>query len=170
MSRRANNRCQVRKFLEDVSVWTNGCWHWIGDTSRNNLGYGCFYYNNGRILAHRYMWELINDRAIPNGMIVMHICDNSICVNPEHLIIGTQQQNIADMIAKDRANFDHPQQRLVTDDLIAMCRKLRRSGHTTAEISVKVGLGKSTVGHILSIRSRYTTETPLHMAELEVLQ
>ena len=154
---RCKNRSQVRSFLEDVSVWTNGCWQWIGHTNKYN-GYGCTWYDQKRILAHRFMWELINDTKVPLGKVVMHTCDNPLCVNPEHLRLGTQQENIADMISKDRqcslSGEDHPRNK-VTSDLIVEARRLRRNGHNRQEIAKALSLGPSTVGHMLSPNSRY---------------
>lgn len=160
MSRRANNRSEVRKFLEDVSVWVDGCWHWIGDTNRDHAGYGCFYHKGNRILAHRYMWELMNNSTIPHGKVVRHSCDNPICVNPDHLVLGTQRENIEDMIKRDRAF--HPKGMKssiskVTLDLVKRAHLLRRHGKTIDEISEDLGLGRSTIGHILTQKSRYIT-------------
>ena len=55
-----------------------------------------------RRAAHRVAWEAHNAQPIPEGMVVMHSCDNPACVNPEHLSIGTPKDNTHDMIAKGR--------------------------------------------------------------------
>lgn len=162
MAKRTNNRSEVRKFLEDVSICVNGCWQWIGDTNRTSLGYGCFYHNAKRILAHRYMWELVNDKPVPTGFVVMHTCDNSLCVNPDHLKLGTQGENVADMITKDRQRFPkagwgHPL-RKTNPELVREARKLRRNGHKISEIANILGLGVSTVGHMVNTHSRYIPE------------
>lgn len=154
MAKRSNRRSDVRKFLEDVSVWVNGCWQWIGEFNKEFHGYGCFYHNSKRQLAHRYMWELMNDTTVPAGMVVMHICDNTACVRPDHLKLGTQRENIYDMISKDRANSVGPP-RIVTSDLIKEARRLKRQGLRNVEIGVQLGLGESTIGHMLCPNSRY---------------
>lgn len=77
------------------------CWRWTGRTQTNPTGleYGYF----GRCYrAHRVAWVLANGRAIPNGMIVRHTCDNPICVNPHHLLLGTHRDNIHDMNSRKR--------------------------------------------------------------------
>jgi hypothetical protein len=64
---------------------------------------GYVYVHNRRL--HRVAWEAHNAEPIPEGMVIMHTCDNRACFNPQHLVLGTQQENIADAIAKGR--FEH---------------------------------------------------------------
>lgn len=84
----------------------NGCLEWRG--SVNNLGYGLVYFEgpNGRTstTAHRKFYELCKG-PIPVGMQVNHRCDNRRCINPEHMFLGDQVDNIRDMMAKGRDNF-----------------------------------------------------------------
>lgn len=81
-----------------------GCWNWSGATMPN--GYGLIRSAGGRggntTLAHRVSYEIHSGSKIPNGLYVLHRCDNRRCVNPEHLFLGTQKDNIRDMIAKGR--------------------------------------------------------------------
>jgi hypothetical protein len=80
---------------------TTDCWEWQYAT--NNLGYGFFRNNDKMRLAHRVSYE-INNGPIPSGMCVCHLCDNPVCVNPDHLWLGTVKENMHDMIKKGRAN------------------------------------------------------------------
>ena len=84
------------------------CWLWIGPTS--NGRYGQFGRgskpNEIRVKAHRFSWELFNG-PIPEGMKVLHSCDNPPCVNPSHLFLGTQKDNAQDAIRKGRFYFNH---------------------------------------------------------------
>ena len=76
------------------------CWEWTH--SVNNIGYGMFRFSSsGMRTAHRVSYELFNG-PIPKGLAVCHSCDNPICVNPEHLWVGTLKQNAQDMVAKGR--------------------------------------------------------------------
>ena len=77
----------------------NGCWQWIGAINTN--GYCQFGINGKLILAHRYSYEL-NKGPIPEGMCILHSCDNRRCCNPNHLSIGTQAENIKDKVNKNR--------------------------------------------------------------------
>ena len=96
-----------KPFWERVEK-TPGCWFWRGATSTQG-GYG--YYIAGHMgrkqRAHRVAWELTYG-PIPEGLVVMHLCDNPICVNPDHLELGTQADNVEDMRWKARNNeFGH---------------------------------------------------------------
>lgn len=73
------------------------CWSWRGSTTRN--GYGQLTYKREKYAAHRLSYEL-HKGYIPEGLVVMHICDVKSCVNPLHLLLGTQKENVADYLAK----------------------------------------------------------------------
>ena len=77
------------------------CWVWVGHIHKNT-GYGSFENREGRTDgAHRIAWVLSNGE-IPDGLHVLHHCDYRPCVRPDHLFLGTQANNVADMIAKGR--------------------------------------------------------------------
>lgn len=80
---------------------TDTCWNWTGFC--NEDGYGLRRWHGRKVYAHRFSWELHNG-PIPAGLKVLHHCDNPPCIRPEHLFLGTQQDNIKDMDAKGRRN------------------------------------------------------------------
>lgn len=77
----------------------NDCWHWTG--SCNNKGYGRIQINKKNIAAHRLSWK-IHFGMIPKDLCVLHTCDNPKCVNPNHLFLGTSEDNIKDKVDKNR--------------------------------------------------------------------
>ena len=91
---------EIRIFWRKVDRKSYGkCWEWIGCVG--DSGYGQGGTRNNRYSAHRFSWEL-HYGEIPNGLLVCHHCDNPSCVNPKHLFIGTQKDNINDMDKKGR--------------------------------------------------------------------
>ena len=84
----------------DRSQGKDACWLWLA--GRDTCGYGFFWFK-GTHHAQRIAWELTNG-AIPDGMLVCHHCDNPGCVNPAHLWLGTQKDNMRDMLRKGRGN------------------------------------------------------------------
>jgi hypothetical protein len=78
---------------------TDGCWQWTAYIDA--LGYGRMSFKGEHWKVHRFSWFLAHGR-IPRSLDVLHTCDNRSCVNPNHLFLGTQQDNIQDMIKKGR--------------------------------------------------------------------
>lgn len=136
------------RFWEKVEK-SDGCWEWKGVV--NEKGYGVI--NRGRggegnILAHRLSWEL-HHGAIPegegyHGICVLHKCDNPSCVNPDHLFIGTNQDNIDDMVKKQRHRRGEtkPLAKL-TDEIVKEMRRLRETESLTfREIAKRFDIGQ----------------------------
>ena len=135
----------------------DGCWLWIG--SRLPTGYGRFY-PNGRVgmYAHRVSWEIANNHQIPHGLCVMHSCDTPACVNPEHLRVGTQAENMQDMFERGRQGYygspgeKHPNSKLTNEqvrEIREMWRTRRSSGLTKVEIGRMYGVTKNNIDLIV---------------------
>lgn len=86
------------RFLAKIKK-TNTCWFWVG--AKNPQGYGDFWVDNKYWRSHRYSY-FIYKGTIPKDMCVLHECDNPSCVNPDHLWLGSYQDNALDMVKKGR--------------------------------------------------------------------
>jgi hypothetical protein len=106
------------------------CWDWTG--YKDDGGYGTFNVGGGMQFAHRVSW-VIENGPIPAGthsgtMCVLHHCDNPACVNPDHLFLGTQQDNIDDMVEKGRSNTGVKNGQVVLSEEDVL--KIRKIGKT----------------------------------------
>ena len=99
------NRWPVRRwpfYLDAQTMNPNAaasCIDWR--MSLNNQGYGRKRVNNRECLAHRLAW-MAREGPIPQGLFVLHSCDNPKCINVRHLFLGTQRDNAQDMVSKGR--------------------------------------------------------------------
>lgn len=93
-----------------------------------------------RQYTHRVMWEYLNG-PIPQGLVVMHTCDNRACCNPAHLKLGTQADNVHDMVTKGRSRYAKP----LSFAELALIQKLRSTGDTIARIAKQSGRSLNTV-------------------------
>ena len=91
----------TKRFWNKVTR-TDSCWLWNGSKNKIRGNYGRFNYSNKLWLAHRLSWVIHNGIDVPKGFVVMHICDNTPCVNPSHLRLGTQKDNVRDAFQKKR--------------------------------------------------------------------
>lgn len=144
-------------------VTTSGhCWTWSGRINAD--GYGVFWVNGKTARAHRYSYEL--HKGPIGDSVVMHSCDNTRCVRPDHLSLGTQADNVADRVSKKRSAYGkrnwtsrHPETvrgsrnghaKLTEDDVVAM-RKARANGATYKTLMQLFGVCKSQVSNVCRI-------------------
>lgn len=131
----------IERFWAKVEVRESGCWEWGG--KRHRQGYGEIVGTNHQAcLAHRISWEL-NVGPIPDGMVVCHHCDNPPCVRPEHLFLGTQADNVRDMITKGRntpvRGESQPRAKLSAFD-VREIRAAWNAGESQSSIAKRFGL------------------------------
>jgi hypothetical protein len=95
-----------QRFLSYVVERESGCKEWTGGVSE---GYGTFSIERRTYRSHRVAYRYFVG-PIPDGLMVLHKCDNPLCVNPAHLFAGTALDNVRDMIAKGRDSFGEPKE------------------------------------------------------------
>lgn len=112
--------------------------------STNTDGYGRFRAHGRKVGAHRFSLEL-EGIDIPSGMYVLHTCDNPACVNPDHLYLGDQVQNMVDRTER----CDHPMTKLSAKD-IPVIRRMAKSGMSHQKISGHFNVQRRQISRIVS--------------------
>ncbi len=121
------------------------CWEWkAGKTSG---GYGVFWMDLKQNLAHRVAMAFSGEN-VPDDLCVCHTCDNRSCVNPDHLFVGTQQDNLRDMVEKgrgpDRRGENSATAKLTSNDVLS----IRSDSRSHCVIANDYGVAQSTVTRI----------------------
>ena len=109
---------QIERFMTKVIKRRSGCWEWQGARSRgggNSLWYGSFRCGSKVVRAHRFSSEVFNKDECPKGYHRDHTCNNSLCVNPDHIEVVTHEENQRREEAR-RATVDEPSKRKVSSD------------------------------------------------------
>lgn len=132
--------------------WTHftekGCVLW--KTGKSVKGYGIFWLNGQSVRAHRASYLLFIGE-IPPSLDVLHICDTPLCVNPFHLVTGTNQDNVDDKIVKDRQlKGETVGTSLLTEDKVRFLRKMRVNGFTLEHLGRILNVHPSTV-HLAAV-------------------
>ncbi len=141
----------------------DGCWEWTAATTK---GYGHIGIKGKMIYAHRLSWELENGK-IPDGLHVLHKCNNPLCVKPDHIYLGTQKDNVGDAITLgthistrrsplfgdiDQCGEKNPSAKL-TRFQVGGIRRSRGDGMTIKELSNLYSISKSQIQRIISNES-----------------
>ena len=137
----------AERFWSRVRVGNeNECWPWQ-EKSRHEHGYGVFRptKDSGAVKAHRFAWSEANGE-IPSGQVVRHKCDNPPCCNPNHLVLGTQADNVADMHERNRREY----QSRLTPALLAEINDRIQKGETQKSIASDLGVSQSYVSMLAS--------------------
>ena len=132
------------RIWDKVVIYPEGCWIWSG--AKNKDGYGSVGVGDGKTdLAHRVMWREV-EGDIPQGMYVLHACDNPACVRPTHLFLGTQKDNVADCANKGRRNQSRI--RKLSEEQREEIRSLYATGsYSLAALGRKFGVTYQTIRH-----------------------
>lgn len=126
----------------DRSGGPDACHEWTSTLHR--LGYGRFYDGAKRIYAHREAWRLEHG-DIPEGIHVLHRCDNRPCVNPRHLFLGTQKDNMADASEKGRmAKGVKNGRSKLTREQVKEIRRLRGKAYQK-DLAKRFGVARNTI-------------------------
>lgn len=136
----------------DKSGGEDACWTWTGRPNRN--GYGRFGIGHNVFYTHRFAYE-ITVGEIPEGIGVCHSCDNPQCCNPKHLFLGTQADNVFDMIRKGRMSKKGQFQPKLSDEQVEEIRKRYRryrkfgpGASNSKELASEFGISPITVSSI----------------------
>jgi len=131
------------RFWAKVNKVNSGCWEWAAATS---AGYGRFKVNGRLLLAHRYSYEL-QYGPIPEGLCILHRCDNPSCVNPEHLFLGTYSDNMVDCVRKGRL----PSAKLTNNSVLSI-RQSYKNGSLQKDLALKYGVNHTCISQIVTRR------------------
>lgn len=130
-----------------------GCWEWTGGKASN--GYGKIQIRKLTCSTHRLAWRLLVGE-IPDGMHVLHHCDNRPCCNPDHLFLGTQLDNMRDKVRKDRqaigeTNGNSKLNQALVDEIRSTYVKGHRSHKrgNCHELAVRFNIDPATIGRIV---------------------
>lgn len=139
------------RFREKFRKVDSGCWIW--EAGQHPDGYGLIWDGERSARAHRVSYE-IQEGEIPEGAYILHECDNPPCVNPDHLYVGNQQDNMDD--AKDSGSFDnqvsgeeHPDSKLTEEDVEEIRSKYENPEVSTYDLSEEYGVKPYHISRII---------------------
>jgi hypothetical protein len=131
------------------------CWLWQAASTpnqRKTYFYGHFVWNGKHVKSHRMAYELTFGE-IPKGQIVLHRCDVTLCCNPAHLFLGSQQDNMRDMINKGRSKYCKGSKHgmaLLNEDKVREIRQAFANGEKQVEIAKRYGVGKHVIYFVVN--------------------
>ena len=149
MNRLQNIEERLNKYVDK----TNTCWNWTRDVY--NYGYGKLSIGRGKqTRAHRYVY-IKQFGEIPEGMNVLHKCDNPRCVNPSHLFLGTQKDNVIDMMSRGRGGYktffgeNHANSKLTMEKASEIRDMYKTGRYFQREIGERFGISQAVVSKII---------------------
>jgi hypothetical protein len=144
---------RLERFQTSYALNDNGCWEW--QRGRRPNGYGVLMINRSPQYAHRVSF-MLHVGPIPDGLCVLHRCDNRCCVNPDHLFLGTKGDNNRDRAAKGRSAPRHGEfsasRKLTWEDVRFIRANYRRGSHTWGQTALgrRFGVCHETIRKIIN--------------------
>lgn len=124
-------------------------WQWTGCKTKS--GYGRIGIDYKTVRAHRVSYELFKG-PIPDGMYVLHSCDDPGCVNPDHLHLGTAYENRQEMLSRNRSNFAYGEKHgraKLSEDQVKEIKKKAKAGQSKPSIAAEYAICKEMVYNII---------------------
>ena len=147
---------KAKEFWSLVAVDEVGCWEWQGGRFAN--GYGRYHLDGKTYLAHRFIYERTHG-PISSDAVVMHSCDNRICVRLDHLSVGTPADNMADMVAKGRSLAgERNHESKLNAQAVRDIRKALKRGETHAAIAQQHEVSEVAIWNVAHGRSWRSVE------------
>ena len=137
----------IREKFEKYVVRKEGCWDWKGCI--HHKGYAPMnFYDNKQKNAHIVSW-ILHRGKIPDGLFVLHKCDNRKCTNPDHLYLGTQRDNVRDREERSLSikGEKNPKAKLSTQDIPKIIQGLKE-GFSQSKIARYFGVTQTTISRI----------------------
>lgn len=150
-STRYDNHTPEERFREKfVAQGDDECWEW--NAALNESGYGVMAIGAGadkrRVRAHRFSMELHLGRPLSSDEVVLHACDNPPCVNPKHLRVGTQHDNIRDAVSKMRHKHGENGAVKLTTDTVNQIKSALHDGIKQKDIARQFNVSRSLISMI----------------------
>lgn len=147
----------------DKSKGPNSCWNWTASILRTGYGQIHVAGRSSSDYAHRISW-LLHRGPIPKGLFVCHHCDNRRCVNPKHLFLGTNRDNMADMCRKgNHWAYKHPEKAArgesvssakLTETTVRRIRRLHATNRwSQRRLAAKFQVNQTTIGGVIQRRT-----------------
>lgn len=141
------------RFNTGYQVLPNGCWYWLRTPLSSR--YGKLLYNSKSHSTHRIAMFLFRGFDLQSRLFICHRCDNPSCVNPDHLFIGTNSDNMRDSWGKGRMNSPyvpgeaHLNAKLTTKNVVFI-KKMYKKPYTQDQLANKFNVSRRTISFILS--------------------